>query len=155
MSSLNEYGIIPHNEQYKAVEPEPVAWMVYTQDGKSAYITDNPTDIAGDQRALPLYTNQPTTELIRLQEVSKLYEQLRQAIDGASESMTHEDAVKEVWSLRAEAEDFRSLLQEAVDAQDQTTLGVAWESPEAYKALVQKWSAVWRRARAALKEKTP
>lgn len=35
---------------------EPVAWMVYTEDGKSVYVTDNPTDIKEDQRALPLYT---------------------------------------------------------------------------------------------------
>jgi hypothetical protein len=40
-------------------EPEPVAWMVYTQDGESAYVTDNPTDIGDDQRALPLYTAPP------------------------------------------------------------------------------------------------
>jgi hypothetical protein len=36
---------------------EPIAWMVYTEDGKSVFITDNPTDIKEDQRALPLYTN--------------------------------------------------------------------------------------------------
>ena len=35
---------------------EPVAWMVYTQDGKSVYVTDNPTDVKEGQRALPLYT---------------------------------------------------------------------------------------------------
>jgi hypothetical protein len=34
---------------------EPVAWMVYTQDGQSVYVTDNPTDIQEGQRALPLY----------------------------------------------------------------------------------------------------
>ena len=37
-------------------EQEPVAWMVYTQDGQSVYVTDNPTDIQEGQRALPLYT---------------------------------------------------------------------------------------------------
>ncbi len=35
---------------------EPIAWMVYTEDGNSVYVTDNPTDIKEDQRALPLYT---------------------------------------------------------------------------------------------------
>jgi len=35
---------------------EPVAWMVYTQDGQSVYVTDNPTDIQEGQRALPMYT---------------------------------------------------------------------------------------------------
>lgn len=38
---------------------EPVAWMVYTEDGKSVYVTDNPTDITDGQRALPLYTKPP------------------------------------------------------------------------------------------------
>jgi len=37
---------------------EPIAWMVYTEDGKSVYVTDNPTDIQQGQRALPLYTKQ-------------------------------------------------------------------------------------------------
>lgn len=29
--------------------------MVYTKDGQSVYVTDNPTDIQESQRALPLY----------------------------------------------------------------------------------------------------
>jgi hypothetical protein len=40
-------------------EQEPVAWMVYTQDGQSVYVTDNPTDIQESQRSLPLYTTPP------------------------------------------------------------------------------------------------
>jgi len=43
-------------------EQEPVAWMVYTQDGQSVYVTDNPTDIQEGQRALPLYTIQPAAQ---------------------------------------------------------------------------------------------
>ena len=35
---------------------EPVAWMVYTEDGKSVCVTDNPADFADEHRALPLYT---------------------------------------------------------------------------------------------------
>lgn len=35
---------------------EPVAWMVYTLDGKSVYVTDNPTDFTSKHKALPLYT---------------------------------------------------------------------------------------------------
>ena len=54
MSSLTELGIIPHNEQYKSDDTEPVAWMVYTKDGQSAFVTDNPTDIGDGKRALPL-----------------------------------------------------------------------------------------------------
>jgi hypothetical protein len=41
---------------------EPVAWMVYTKDGQSVYVTDNPTDIQESQRALPLYTAPPQPE---------------------------------------------------------------------------------------------
>ena len=35
---------------------EPVAWMVYTLDGKSVCVTDNPADFSDQHRALPLYT---------------------------------------------------------------------------------------------------
>ena len=39
--------------------PEPVAWMVYTLDGKSVCVTDNPDDFSEGHRALPLYTAPP------------------------------------------------------------------------------------------------
>ena len=45
------------SREYKL--PEAIAWMVYTQDGQSVYVTDNPTDIQEGQRALPLYTAPP------------------------------------------------------------------------------------------------
>ena len=38
---------------------EPVAWMVYTEGGASAYVTDNPRDLIGAYRALPLYAAPP------------------------------------------------------------------------------------------------
>ena len=38
---------------------EPIAWMVYTLDGKSVCVTDNPTDFTPEHRALPLYTSPP------------------------------------------------------------------------------------------------
>ena len=47
-------------------EQEPIAWMVYTQDGQSVYVTDNPTDIKEGQRALPLYTIPPNHEWVDL-----------------------------------------------------------------------------------------
>ena len=47
-------------------EQEPVAWMVYTLDGQSAFVTDCPTDIQKDQRALPLYTAPPRREWVGL-----------------------------------------------------------------------------------------
>ena len=37
----------------------PIAWMVYTQDGTSAFVTDNPKDFTDTHRALPLYTPPP------------------------------------------------------------------------------------------------
>lgn len=44
---------------------EPVAWMVYTQDGQSVYVTDNSTDIQESQRALPLYTTPPAAQPVQ------------------------------------------------------------------------------------------
>jgi hypothetical protein len=44
-------------------QAEPVAWMVYTLDGKSVCVTDNPADFTDQHRALPLYASaleQPT-----------------------------------------------------------------------------------------------
>jgi hypothetical protein len=43
-------------------EQEPVAWMVYTLDGKSVCVTDNPADFSEAHRALPLYTHPPRRE---------------------------------------------------------------------------------------------
>ena len=37
-------------------DEQPVAWMVYTEDGNGVYVTDNPADITANQRTLPLYT---------------------------------------------------------------------------------------------------
>jgi hypothetical protein len=41
-------------------EQEPVAWLVYTREGQSAFVTDNPAQIHPSQRALPLYTREQT-----------------------------------------------------------------------------------------------
>jgi hypothetical protein len=43
-------------------EQEPVAWMVYTQDGKSVCVTDHPADFTDEHRALPLYAHPPRRE---------------------------------------------------------------------------------------------
>ena len=45
-------------EQAEPVQ-EPVAWMVYTLDGKSVCVTDNPADFTEQHKALPLYTSDP------------------------------------------------------------------------------------------------
>lgn len=47
-------------------EQEPVAWMVYTEDGQSVFVTDCPTDIQKNQRALPLYAAPPRSEWVGL-----------------------------------------------------------------------------------------
>ena len=49
-------------------EQEPVAWMVYTQDGKSVCVTDNPADFTDEHRALPLFTAPPRREWRSLSE---------------------------------------------------------------------------------------
>ena len=53
-------AVIVIKEALAQPEQEPVAWMVYTQDGQSVYVTDNPADIQEGQRALPLYTGAST-----------------------------------------------------------------------------------------------
>ena len=50
---------------------EPVAWMVYTQDGQSVYVTDNPTDIQELQQSLPLYTTPPQRKWVGLTDEDK------------------------------------------------------------------------------------
>ena len=54
-------------------EPEPVVWMVFTQDGQSVFVTDNPTDIGDDQRALPLYTAPPTRRPLTPVEIAAMW----------------------------------------------------------------------------------
>ena len=44
-----------HIKEALAQTQEPVAWMVYTQEGQFAFVTDNPAQIHPSQRALPLY----------------------------------------------------------------------------------------------------
>jgi hypothetical protein len=53
---------------------EPVAWMVYTQDGKSVCVTDNPADFI-EWRSFPLYTHPPRREWRSLseEEISRAY----------------------------------------------------------------------------------
>ena len=49
-------------EQAEMAANMPVAWMVYTEDGESVYVTDNPADIKPSQRALPLFTTAQQTK---------------------------------------------------------------------------------------------
>ena len=57
-------------------EQEPVAWMVYTQEGQSVYVTDNPTDLQESQRALPLYTTPPQRKPLTDEEIYSLADSL-------------------------------------------------------------------------------
>jgi len=61
----NEGGSEPLIEaiaRLKSSSYEPIAWMVYTLDGKSVFVTDNPTDFTDEHRALPLYTTPPAAQ---------------------------------------------------------------------------------------------
>lgn len=46
-------------EELRGRSQEPMAWMVYTLDGTSVCVTDNPSSFTPEHRALPLYTTPP------------------------------------------------------------------------------------------------
>jgi hypothetical protein len=50
---------------------EPVAWMVYTLDGKSVCVTDNPADFTDEHRVLPLYTAPPQRKPLSDDEIAQ------------------------------------------------------------------------------------
>ena len=50
---------------------EPVAWMVYTEGGTSAYVTDNPNDLVGAYCALPIYTTPPQRPRLTDEEIAE------------------------------------------------------------------------------------
>lgn len=73
---LNGYCVGQSDLLAEQAKQEPAAWMVYTQDGQSVYVTDNPTDIESNQRALPLYaTPQRTWVGLTADEMETLYQQ--------------------------------------------------------------------------------
>ena len=57
---------------HRAPEQEPVAWMVYTLDGKSVCVTDNPADFTDEHRVLPLYTSQPQRKPLTAPQIHEL-----------------------------------------------------------------------------------
>jgi hypothetical protein len=59
---LREVRIKAEDEMREQPEQALVAWMVYTQDGKSVCVTDNPADFTDEHRALPLFTHPPRRE---------------------------------------------------------------------------------------------
>lgn len=65
----DEQAIVPYEQMMSlrimlaaVAQTDPVAWMVYTLDGKSAFVTDNPAAFTPGHRALPLYTAPPKRE---------------------------------------------------------------------------------------------
>jgi hypothetical protein len=65
----------PTTEDSSAVETvqEPVAWMVYTEDGKSVCVTDHPADFI-EWRSLPLYTHPPQRKPLSAIDLRALYD---------------------------------------------------------------------------------
>ena len=68
-------------------QAEPVAWMVYTLNGKSVCVTDNPADFTDGHRALPLYTHPPRREWRGLTEEEILKVADEHPIEGFDEEM--------------------------------------------------------------------
>jgi hypothetical protein len=50
----------------QAEKQEPIAWMVYTLDGASAFVTDNPNDFTELHSCFALYTAPPKREWVGL-----------------------------------------------------------------------------------------
>ena len=71
-------------ERLAQPEQEPVAWMVYTQDGQSVYVTDNPIDIQERQRVLPLYPTPPQRPWVGLTD-EEIQDVMEQAVSKSSE----------------------------------------------------------------------
>ena len=53
----------------------PVAWMVYTLDGRSVCVTDNPADFTEQHKALPLYTAPPQLKPLTDEEIHDCFQQ--------------------------------------------------------------------------------
>ena len=71
-------------------EQEPVAWMVYTLDGKSVCVTDNPADFTDQHKALPLYTH-PVEDTAVLQQALVALKQITLIVEygtPASDTLT-------------------------------------------------------------------
>lgn len=89
---------------------EPIAWMVYTDGGASTYVTDNPNDLTGAYRALPLYTAPPKrkpndAEVEQLRALNaELVEALRVAVDSDLGALwVWPASAKETWLQNARA----------------------------------------------------
>lgn len=80
---------------------EPIAWMVYTLDGTSVCVTDNPTDFTENHRALPLYTTPQPQEFVCSTDKEKLAQWLIQRGYATGHGDSIEDLLKELdWQIR-------------------------------------------------------
>lgn len=61
-----------HRQDGPCYKAEPVAWMVYSLDGQSVCITDNPADFTDQHRALPLYTAPPQRKALTDEDIKKI-----------------------------------------------------------------------------------
>ena len=99
-------------------QPEPVAWMVYTEGGTSAYVTDNPNDLVGAYRALPLYTHPPQRqhdEIVRLKAERDALLVERDALLAAAEKGTEYVLAQINQDLRAERDALQATLDDYMD----------------------------------------
>ena len=60
---------------------EPVAWLVYTEDGRSAYVTDSPNDLVGAYRALARYTTPPQRKPLSDADLAKIWDDALDQLD--------------------------------------------------------------------------
>ena len=79
---------------------EPIAWMVYTLDGTSVCVTDNPTDFTENHRALPLYTTPQPQEFVCSTDKEKLAQWMIQRGYATGHGDTVEDLLNELdWQI--------------------------------------------------------
>jgi hypothetical protein len=102
-------GYVP--EPVKTTQQEPVAWMVYTLDGKSVFVTDNPADFTPDHRALPLYTSPPAQRTW----VGLTDEEIKLVMDGRGEE-GDDDYVKPAFDPFGISEDDLMNFARAIEA---------------------------------------
>jgi len=74
-----------------------MVWMVYTQDGKSVCVTDNPADFTDMHRALPLYTSPPAREPLTEDEIRLAFYAAREdKMKGCGDGSKHRLSVVEI-----------------------------------------------------------
>jgi len=128
-------------------EQEPVAWMVYTQDGKAVCVTDNPADFTNEHRALPLYTHPPRREAEQQEQADYPEEKLQSVAEYISDKY-------HVWYGVA-ARDIEEVLRQSVSCglvsnpprheaeqqQEQEPVEIKPPNPEGATQCIVRWFA--------------